>query len=148
VRVRGEGDLGEDGQSRGDLHCYVSVKAHPFLERHDNDLICKMPIRFTQAALGADIEVPTLGGKAGIKIPRGTKNGQVFRLSGQGLPDLRSRRRGDEYVRVEVEIPQKLTSEQERLLREYAETEGATIAPESKRFFEKLIEYFAGQDPS
>jgi len=146
IRVRGEGDLGEDKRSRGDLHVYVSVKPHPFLERDGNNLVCRMPITFTQAALGASIEAPTLNGKAEVKVPRGARSGQVFRLSGQGLPDLRTKRRGDLFVQTNVEIPQKLTKRQEELLREYAETEGTTIAPESRRFLDRLIKYFAGED--
>jgi len=146
VRVRGEGEPGRDERSRGDLHCYVTVKPHPFLERDGNNLVCRMPITFTQAALGAAIEVPTLQGKAEVKIPRGTQSGQVFRLSGQGLPDIRTGRTGDEFVQVNVEIPKKLTKHQSELLREYAATEGKSIAPESKRFFERLIKYFAGED--
>jgi molecular chaperone DnaJ len=146
VRIRGEGELGEDGRMRGDLHCYVTVKPHPFLEREGKNLLCRMPITFTQAALGATIEAPTLNGKADVKIPRGTNSGRVFRLAGQGLPDLRSGRRGDLFVQTNVEIPTKLSKKQEELLREYAKTEGSTIAPESKRFFDRLIKYFAGED--
>lgn len=146
IRVRGEGELSEDGRMRGDLHCYVSVKSHPFLERDGNNLVCRMPITFTQAALGATIEAPTLKGKADVRIPRGTQSGQVFRLTGQGLPDLRTGRTGDQFVQVSVEVPKKLSKQQVELLREYSKTEGKTIAPESKRFFERLIKYFAGED--
>ena len=146
VRVRGEGELGQDGRARGDLHCYVTVKSHPFLERDGNNLICRMPITFTQAALGATIEAPTLDGKADVRIPRGTKSGQLFRLAGRGLPDLRSGRCGHLFVQTNVEIPSKLTRKQEELLREYAKTEGSTIAPESRRFLDRLIKYFAGED--
>lgn len=146
VRLRGEGEPGEDGSSRGDLHCYVSVRAHPFLERHGNDLVCRVPIPFTQAALGANIEVPTLNGKANVKIPRGTQSGQVFRLSGQGLPEMRTRRRGDELVQVTVEIPRKLNREQESLLRQFSESGSKTVAPESKRFFDRFVRYLAGDD--
>lgn len=144
VRVRGEGEPGEEGSQRGDLHCYVRVKPHPFLERRDNNLICRMPIAFTQAALGARVEVPTLGGKASLTIPRGTQHGQVFRLGGLGLPDLRTGRRGDELVQVLVEIPKKLNKRQQELLREFAETEDLSVMPESKGFFEKLMEYVSG----
>ncbi|UCC29953.1 MAG: molecular chaperone DnaJ [Phycisphaerales bacterium] len=144
VRIRGEGEAGEDGTQRGDLHCYVRVKPHPFLERHNNDLVCRMPISFTQAALGANVEVPTLSGKAELKIPRGTQHGQLFRLNGLGLPDIRNARRGDELVQVIVEIPKKLDSEQERLLRQFAVTEDKSVMPESKRFFDKLMEYLSG----
>ncbi len=144
VRVRGEGEPGEDGSSRGDLHCVVRVKPHPFLERHDNDLVCRMPISFTQAALGAVAEVPTLTGKAELKIPAGTQHGQLLHLRGQGLPDLRSGRKGDVIVQVLVEIPKRLNKAQESLLREFAKTEDRSVMPESKGFFEKLVDYFGG----
>ena len=142
VRVRGEGEAGEGGVPRGDLHCYVRIEPHPFLERHNSDLVCRMPISFTQATLGAKVEVPTLTGKADLTIPPGTQHGQIFRMNGQGLPDLRSRRSGDELVQVLVEIPRKLNAQQKKLLREFAETEDRSVLPESKGFFEKLVDYF------
>lgn len=145
VRVRGEGEAGEDGASRGDLHCYVRVKPHPFLERHRNDLVCRMPISFTQAALGAKVEVPTLTGKAELKIPAGSQHGQLFRLAGLGLPDLRSGRKGDEIVQVTVEIPKKLSKDQQQLLRQFAETEDISVLPESKGFFDKVMDYLSGE---
>ena len=145
IRVRGEGEPGGDGSHRGDLHCYVHVKPHPFLERHNNDLVCRMPISFTQAALGAKVEAPTLTGKAELKIPRGTQHGRVFKLAGLGLPDLRTGRKGDELVQVLIEIPKRLNAEQEKLLRQFAETEDKTVLPESKGFFEKLKDYFSGE---
>ena len=144
VRVRGEGEPGEDGAQRGDLHCYVRISPHPFFERHNNDLICRMPISFTQASLGAKVEVPTLTGKGELKIPAGTQHGQLFRLNGIGLPDLRSGRRGDELVQVMVEIPKRLNKAQEALLREFAKTEDRSVLPESKGFFDKLMEYLGG----
>lgn len=144
VRVRGEGEAGQDGAQRGDLHCYVRIKPHPFLERHNNDLVCRMPIGFTQAALGAKVEVPTLTGKAELTIPRGTQHGQIFRLAGLGLPSVRSGRRGDELVQVLVEIPKKLNKDQERILREFASTEDRSVLPESRGFLEKLVDYLSG----
>lgn len=144
VRVRGEGEPGDDGNTRGDLHCYVRVVPHPFLERHQNDLVCRMPISFTQAALGAAVEVPTLEGKAELRIPAGTQHGQLFRLSRLGLPDLRSGARGDEIVQVLIEIPKKLSKEQESLLREFAESEDRSVLPESKGFFDRLVDYLSG----
>ena len=144
IRVRGEGEAGEDLSQRGDLHCYVRVKPHPFLERHNSDLVCRMPVGFTQAALGAMVEVPTIGGKAELKIPRGSQHGQLFRLAGQGLPDMRTGRRGDELVQIMVEIPKKLNKQQEKLLRDFAATEDKSVMPESKGFFDRLVEYFAG----
>jgi molecular chaperone DnaJ len=146
IRIRGEGEPGEDGTSRGDLYCYVSVKAHPFLERQDDNLVCRIPISFAQAALGATIEAPTLNGTAEVKVPRGTQGGQVFRLAGQGMPNLRTRRRGDELVQVIVEVPKKLSKRQEELLRDFAGAENGSHAPESKRFFDKVVNYFAGED--
>ncbi len=144
VRLRGEGEPGEDGADRGDLHCYIRVSPHPFLERSGNDLVCRMPISFTQAALGAMVEAPTLAGKAELKIPAGTQTGQVFRIAGAGLPDLRSGRRGDELVQVTVEIPKRLNKAQEALLREFAKTEDKSVMPESRGFFEQLVDYLGG----
>jgi molecular chaperone DnaJ len=144
IRVRGEGEPGGEGGPRGDLHCYVRVKPHPFLERHNNDLVCRMPISFTQAALGANVEVPTLTGKAEFKIPPGTQHGQLFRLSGLGLPDLRTGRRGDQLMQVTVEIPKKLDKEQQKLLREFAATEDRSVLPESKGFFDRVMDYLSG----
>ncbi len=144
VRLRGEGEPGEDGAPRGDLHCYVRVKPHPFLERHNNDVVCQMPISFTQASLGVKVEVPTLTGKAELKIPRGTQHGQLFRLGGLGLPDIRTRRHGDELVQVLIEIPKKLNKQQSELLREFAATEDKSVLPDSKGFFDKMKDYLSG----
>ncbi len=146
IRVRGEGESGSDGAARGDLHCYVSVQEHEFFDRQNDELVCRVPITFTQAALGATIEVPTLIGKADVKIPKGTQSGQLFRLSGQGLPNLRSGRTGDEIVQVYVEIPRKLTKKQEELLNDYAETEGHAAGSETRSFFDKLIDYLSSKD--
>ena len=144
IRIRGEGEPGENGSARGDLHCYVRVRSHEFFERRNNDLLLSMPISFTQAALGAKLEVPTLRGRAALTVPPGTQPGQVFRLSGEGLPDLRSRRKGDQYVEVVVEIPNRLNREQEDLLRTFAQTEDKTVLPKSKGFLERLVGYIAG----
>ena len=146
VRVRGEGEVGSDAAHRGDLHCYVHVKPHPFLERDENNLLCGLPISFTQAALGAEVEVPTLTGKASVKIPPGTQHGQHIRLRGLGLPDLRRRGTGDEIVVVQIEVPKKLNKQQQELLREFAKTEDLNVMPESKGFFEKLVDYLGGHD--
>jgi len=146
IRVRGEGEPGEEGTGRGDLHCYVRVTPHPFFERHDNELVCSMPVSFTQASLGAVVAVPTLTGKADLRIPPGTQHGQLFRLRGLGLPDMRNGRRGDEIVQVRVEIPKRLSKRQEELLREFVQTEDKTVLPESKGFFDKLKDYLGGQE--
>jgi molecular chaperone DnaJ len=144
VRVAGEGELSENGGARGDLHVYVRVKPHQFFERHGQDLLCRVPISFTQAALGARIEVPSLNGRVEVSIPPGTQHGQMFRLAGKGLRSIRSQRQGDEIVQVWVEVPRKLNKKQEQLLREYAATEDASVLPESKGFFEKVAEFFSG----
>ncbi len=149
IRVRGEGEPGTPGGPRGDVHCYVSIQQHPFFERHNNDLVCRMPISFTQAALGTKVEVPTLDGRAELTIPQGTQSGKVFRLARLGLPDLRTGRRGDELVQVSVEVPTSVSKEQEDLLRRLAETEDKSVLPESKGFFDKLKNYFTGNgDPT
>ncbi|MCA9255051.1 MAG: molecular chaperone DnaJ [Phycisphaerales bacterium] len=142
IRLRGEGEPGADGTSRGDLHCYVRVEPHPFLHRQGNDLICILPISFSQASLGATLDVPTLRGKEEIEVPSGTQFGEVIRMRGKGLPDLRTGRFGDQLVEVRVEVPRKLNSKQRELLREFAETEDARVNPESKGFFDKLKEFF------
>jgi molecular chaperone DnaJ len=144
VRLRGEGEPGEEGAHRGDLHCRVVIQPHPFLERHQNDLYCRVPISFTQAALGTVVEAPALKGKVELKIPPGTQPGQVFRLSGMGLPNLRTGRMGDQLIEVAVEIPRKLNKQQETVLREFARLEDKTVLPESRGFFDKLREYLGG----
>ena len=142
IRVAGEGEPGKNGGPRGDLYCYVRIKEHPFLVRDGSNLIATVPISFTQAALGAMIEVPSLSQTKQLKIPAGTQSGNVFRIKGEGLPDLRTRRQGDELVQVMVEIPKNLTSTQKKLLKDFAETEDKKVLPESKGFFEKLKKYF------
>lgn len=141
IRLRGEGEPGEQGAARGDLHCYIRVQEHPFLQRHGNDLLCDVPLSFTQAALGAKIEVPTLTGKVEVTIPPGTQHGEMLRLSKIGLPDMRSRRVGDQIIRILIEVPQRLSKKQEELLREFAKTEDARVLPESRGFLERLKEF-------
>lgn len=144
IRLRGEGEPGPTGAVRGDLHCVVRVREHPFFTRDEDDLICRVPISFTQAALGAQVEVPTLAGRTPIRIPPGTQHGAVFRLSGRGLPNLRTGRHGDEIVQTLIEIPKKLTAEQEELLRRFAASEDKDVMPESKGFFDRLKDYLTG----
>jgi molecular chaperone DnaJ len=142
IRIAGEGEPGRNGGPRGDLYCYVRVKPHEFLQRNGNNLIAVVPISFTQAALGTTIEVPSLDGPRGLKIPPGTQYGSVFRIKGHGLPDMRTGRTGDELVQVTIETPAKLNSKQQELLSEFAKTENKTVFPRSKTFFEKLKKYF------
>jgi len=142
IRVGGEGEPGRSGGPNGDLYCYVRVKPHEFLERDGNTLIAIVPISFTQAALGATIDVPSLNGKQQLKIPPGTQYGSLFRIRGQGLPDMRSGRRGDQLVQVTVETPANLNTKQEELLRQFAQTENKRVSPKSQGFFEKLKRHF------
>jgi len=142
VRVGGEGEPGRSGGPRGDLYCYIRIKPHEFLQRDGNSLIAVVPISFTQATLGATIEVPSLNGTKGLKIPPGTQYGNIFRIRGQGLPDVRTGRTGDELVQIIIETPTKLNAKQQELLREFAKTENKTVSPRSKNFFEKLKKYF------
>jgi molecular chaperone DnaJ len=142
IRAPGEGEPGRGGGPRGDLYCYVRVKPHPFLQRDGSDLVAAVPISFTQAALGATIEVPSLNGAKQLKVPPGTQHGDMFRIRGQGLPDLRTGRTGDQIIQVLVEMPRRLNTKQEQLLREFAATENKDVMPQSVGFFEKLKKYF------
>ena len=142
VRIAGEGEAGENGAPPGDLHCYISVKPHTMFTRHNNDLVCQVPISFTQAALGGEIEVPTLKGRELLDVPAGAQHGEVYKLKGKGLPDLRSGRAGDELVQVLIEIPRKLTDKQKQLLREFAATEDGNVMPQRKGFLDKLKDVF------
>ena len=143
VRVSGEGEPGRNGGPRGDLYCYVRIKPHEFLQRDGSDLIAVVPISFTQAALGTTIDVPSLDGPKHLKIPAGTQYGSTFRIKGQGLPDMRTRRRGDQMVQVIVETPVKLNGRQKSLLTEFAESENKSVFPKSRDFFERLKKYFS-----
>lgn len=145
IRLAGEGEPAPGGTTRGDLHCVIHVHPHEFLEREGDHLVCRLPISFTQASLGAELDVPTLTGTKSLRVPAGTQHGAVFTLRGEGLPNLRGGGRGDEVVQVLVEIPKKLTKPQQELLRKFAETEDRSVMPESKGFFERVKEYFTGE---
>jgi len=144
IRVAGEGEPGQGGGPNGDLYCYVKVKAHDFLQRDGSDLVAIVPISFTQAALGATIDVPSLDGTQRLKIPAGTQYGNVFRIKGQGLPDIRSKRVGDQLVQVTIETPAKLNAQQEEILREFAKAENRSVSPKSQSFFDKLKKQLGG----
>jgi molecular chaperone DnaJ len=147
IRVQGEGEptppeVSQTGEGvRGDLHVLVRVEAHDMYHREGDHLVLEMPIGFSQASLGAEIQVPTLEGAATLKVPKGTQFGANFRLSGKGLPNLRGGRKGDLVVVVKIEIPKKLTQKQEKLLREFAETEDAAVLPESQGFLKKVADF-------
>lgn len=141
IRVRGEGEPSASGRQRGDLRCLIRVQPHEFFQRDGDHLVCALPVSFTQAALGAQVDVPTLNGATPLKIAPGTQHGKIFRLEGKGLPNLRTGRRGEQIVQVLVEIPKKLSREQEELLRRFAATEDKSVLPESKGFFDRVREY-------
>lgn len=139
VRVPGEGSVGTQGGSNGDLLVEVNVLSHAIFEREGSDVICEMPITFVQAALGGDLEVPTLDGKVRYNIPEGTQTGTTFRLRNKGIPMVGyQNRRGDQYVTVVVETPKNLSKEQKDLLRKFAETEGEEGYAKRKSFFDKV----------
>ena len=138
IRVAGEGEPGRDSGPSGDLYVYVRIRPHEFLERDGNDLVAVVPISFTQAALGATIDVPSLDGTRQLRIPPGTQYGSLFRIRGQGLPDVRTGRAGDELVQVTIETPANLNTKQEELLRAFAQTENKNVSPKSSSFFERL----------
>ena len=143
VRVRGEGCTGSNGGPSGDLLVEVSIRSHPFFQRDGANVLCELPITFTQAALGAELEVPTLDGTVRYTIPEGTQTGTVFRLRGKGIPFVHSKTRGDQLVTVVVETPTKLSREQKELLRRFGEsTRDAGVQPKNARCFEKLKQYF------
>jgi len=142
LRIAAQGELGDNGAPRGDLYCDIHVTPHPFFERHGDDILCEVPISFPQAALGAEIEVPTLDGKKTIQVPPGTQSSDLITIPGGGFPNVRGYGRGDEHVRLIIETPKKLTPRQEELLRELAKTEDVNVSPKRKSFFERLKEYF------
>jgi molecular chaperone DnaJ len=146
IRIPGEGDAGERGGSPGDLHCLVRVARHEFFERHGDDLLCQLPISFSDAALGAKVEIPTLAGRAKVTVPAGTQSGEVLRLRGQGLPSLDGGGSGSLLVRVIVETPRKLAARARELLEELRAAESQASHPARTGFFEKIKEYFKGAD--
>jgi molecular chaperone DnaJ len=136
--VRGQGEPGVKGGPSGDLFLSIRVKPHPFFKRNGFDVYCEVPITFVQAALGAEIEVPTLDGKEKLAIPEGTQTATVFRFKGKGIPVLRETRRGTQHVKVNVEVPKKLSEKQKEILRQFAELTGDEVHEQRKSFFDKM----------
>ena len=155
--VGGEGDAGDPGAGRGDLELVVRVAQHKLFQREGSDLFVPgFPITFSQAALGASIEVPTLNGRTKFSVPAGTQTGTEFRIKGEGVPELRvsrqgtpleNSRKGDLRVTVVVETPTHMTKRQEELLREMAEIEHKQVSTDRKGFFDKIKDLFASTDP-
>jgi len=145
IRLAGEGEAGLRGGPPGDLYIFLAIKPHELFQRDGADLFCRVPISMTTAALGGQIEVPTIdGGRSRVKIPEGSESGRQFRLKGKGMPVLRSKQQGDLYIQVEVETPKNLTRKQRDLLREFEEESNAQTSPESAGFFARVKEFFDG----
>ncbi len=138
LRYRGEGEVGPHGGSGGDLYVIINVKEHELFGRDDDDLLCEVPISFPQAALGTDMEIPTLDGSVKLKIPAGTQTHKVFRLRNKGMPSLRRRGRGDLLAKVIVETPSKLNERQREMLEEFAKISGDDVHPLTKKFLDTL----------
>ena len=133
IRLSSEGEAGERGGSPGNLYITLSVKPHQFFIRENDDILYELPINFAQAALGAEVEIPTLDGKRKLKLPAGSQTGKVFRLKGEGIPRLQRSGRGDELVTLFVATPGKLTERQRQLFQELAESLGSTGTPPGKK---------------
>jgi molecular chaperone DnaJ len=144
IRLAGEGGPGVYGGPNGNLFLILEVEPHKFFKRRENDIILNIDINVAQAALGAEIEVPTLDGNEKLKIPAGTQPGRVFTLKGKGVPYLRRKDRGDQLVIVNVEVPAKLTKEQRELFEKLAKSLGTTVKPREKGFLDWLNETFGG----
>jgi molecular chaperone DnaJ len=146
IRLTGEGQAGLNGGPPGDLYIFLSVTPHPFFQRDGHDLYCRVPVSFATAALGSEIEVPTLsGGRARINIPDGTQTGHQFKLRGRGMPLMRSGGQfGDLFVEVRVETPVKLTKKQKDLLRAFEDESAQGSQPDSESFFAKMKEFLGG----
>jgi len=142
IKLSGQGELGTRGGPRGDLYIEVSVNVHQLFTREGYDVYLEMPITFAQATLGDEIQVPTLDGKVQYQVPEGTQTGTVFRLKGKGIPKLRSNVRGDQYVKVIVEIPKKLNDKQKELVRQFAKECGEEVHERQKSLSDKIDGFF------
>ena len=138
ISLRGQGHAGKNGGPNGDLLITVMVKPHELFRRDGTNVFCEAPITFTQAVLGAELEIPTIDGKVKYTIPEGTQTGTVFRLRGKGIPVLNGRGRGDQYVTVTIETPRNLNKEQKEALKKFAETLGENNYEDRKKFFKKF----------
>ncbi|MCL2005868.1 MAG: molecular chaperone DnaJ [Planctomycetaceae bacterium] len=141
LRMQGEGERSREGGPPGDCYVFITVKQHPLFQRDGHDLTCRVPISYAQAALGAEIEIPTLDGREKITIPAGTQNDDVITLRGRGMPLPRRSISGDLHIEVYIEVPRKLKAEHRKLLQQLAELEGEHILPERKNFFRQLGDF-------
>ena len=142
LRSLGNGEAGIGGGPRGDLYVVIHIKEHKIFQRENDDLYCEVPIPFSIAALGGEIDVPTLEGKAHLKVPAGTQSGQIFKLRAKGIVNVNGRGYGDLFARLIVEVPSRLNTEQRRKLEEFAALCGEENTPMRKNFFERAKEFF------
>ena len=143
LRMNGEGELGTYNGPPGDLYIFINVKSNPFFNRDGKDILCAVPVSFTTAALGGEIEIPTLEGKENLKIPAGTQSGYEFRLKGKGMPVVGRRGKGEQIVKVYIDVPKKLSAEQKELLKEFENISGNGT---SKSFMDKFKEMFSNAE--
>lgn len=142
ISLRGEGEPGLRGGPAGDLYVTIHIRPHPIFRREGYNVICDVPISFSQAALGAEIDIPTIDGITRFTIPEGTQTATVFKLKGKGIKNLRNTSRGDQYIRVNIEVPKKLSPKQKELLKQFADVSGDEGLDEKKGFFEKVRNIF------
>ena len=146
IRLAGEGEAGMRGGPSGDLYIFLSLQPHEFFQRDGADIFCKVPISMTTAALGGQIEVPTVeGAPTRVKVPEGSESGKQFRIKGKGMPVLRSKVSGDMYIQIEVETPKSLTRRQRELLEEFERESHKETSPESTGFFARVKDFFDGK---
>jgi molecular chaperone DnaJ len=145
IRLSGEGEAGMRGGPTGDLYIFIEVADHPLFQRDGIDLYCRVPVSMTKAALGGEIEVPTIdGGRSRVKVPEGSQSGRQMRLRSKGMPQLRGPGVGDMYIEMAVETPVKLTSEQKELLRKFEELSAKSNNPNASGFFDKVKNFWDG----
>ncbi|HEY2931767.1 MAG TPA: molecular chaperone DnaJ [Acidobacteriota bacterium] len=142
LRISGEGEAGGNGAPPGDLYVVLSVEEDDFFKRQDNNIYCEVPVGFTQAALGAELMIPTLEGEEKLRIPEGTQTGTTFRLRAKGIVSLNGRGRGDQFVTMRVVTPERLTKEQKQLLEKFAQIRNENYSPQDKSIFEKVKDIF------
>jgi len=141
LKLRGEGEI-ISGAPAGDLFVQISVKEHPVFRRQDTEILCEVPVSYAQAALGADVNIPTLEGATVLKVPAGTQPGTTFRLRGKGIVDIQSGRRGDQHVRAVLIVPKNISEREKELLEELAQIQGTPNVDDHKSFLEKVKEFF------
>lgn len=143
LKMSGYGDAGENGGPAGDLYVFINVDSHPIFERQGDDILLELPLGFAEAALGTKKEIPTLFGSCRLTIPEGTQSGKVFRVRGEGFPNVHGRGKGDLLVKVLVETPTHLTEKQKEMLREFGKTEGVDNHPSKRSFMDKIKSFFS-----